>query len=218
LLCFFKWPFATTDEPETASRRKKVHAMTITGIGGGSQRYGSQAVGATSWQTRMQQTLGPVAQLFGETPQQLMSDLQSGKTSLSALAQSKGISQTDLLNAIQQGLQQSSANGGPQLSDTQITNLATTIANRVHGGHHHHRGGTVGAPGAAASGVDADGDNDGSTAGASGAPGSAALKLDVERLISDLQAAQSNASPGTASTGSGATDLLKQLTQFDQTL
>ena len=122
--------------------------MTVGAISNTALLDPSQTVGASSWQTRMQQALGPVAQLFGESAQQLMSDLQSGKTSLSALAQSKGISQTDLINAIKQGLQQSSANGGPQLSDSQLTNLANTIANRVHGGHHHGGGGMSGVGGA----------------------------------------------------------------------
>jgi hypothetical protein len=115
--------------------------MTISGIGGASPTPANTGIDPASWQTQMQQTLGPVAQLFGESTEQLTNELQSGKTSLSQLAESKGISQTDLVSAIQQGLQQSAANGGPQLSDTQLTNLANGIANRVHGGHHHHHGG-----------------------------------------------------------------------------
>ena len=112
--------------------------MTISGIGGAAQAQATNGVDPASWQTQMQQTLGPVAQLFGESTQQLMTDLQTGKTSLSQLAQSKGIPQTDLLNAIEQGLQASSAANGTQLSGTQLTNLANGIANRVHGHHHHH--------------------------------------------------------------------------------
>ena len=191
--------------------------MTVTGIGGSSQLYGAQGVGASSWQNRMQQAMGPVAQLFGESPQQLMSDLHSGKTSLSQLAQSKGISQADLLNAIKQGLQESAANGGPAMSDNQLTNLANMIANRVHGGHQH--GGGASATGSSTSGVDSDGDNDGSTAAAAGPSSSAsALKLDVERLIADLQAQQAGSSTGSSSTAASTTDLVKQLSQFDQTL
>ena len=115
--------------------------MTISGIGGASQILGTNGVDPATWQTQMQQILGPVAQLFGESTQQLTGDLQSGKTSLSQLAESKGVSQTDLSSAIRQGLQQSSANGAAPLSDTQLTNLANGIANRVHGGHHHHHHG-----------------------------------------------------------------------------
>ena len=70
---------------------------------------------------------------------QLRTDLQSGDTSLTALAQSRGISQTDLIDAIKssetsRGWQQTQANGGPELSDAQMTDLANRIANRVHDG------------------------------------------------------------------------------------
>lgn len=158
--------------------------MTISGIGGATQIQASGGVDPSSWLTQMQQTLGPVAQLFGESAQQLMSDLQSGRTSLSQLAQSKGISQTDLSNAIQQGLQQSSTNNGGQLSSTQLTNLANMIANRVHGGHHHKGVG-----------------------GASSGPAStnplSAIGQDMEQLLQDLGTALSSA--GTTST-SATTD------------
>jgi hypothetical protein len=208
--------------------------MTVSAINDVSLLDPLQNANARSWQTRMQQSLAPVAQLFGESPQQLMSDLQSGKTSLSALAQSKGISRTDLLDAIKQGLQQSSANGGPQLSDNQLTNLASTIANRVHGHHHHHHGGVSGVSGATTSGTsgvgkDADGDNDGSAASATSSSSStSSLQADVERLMFDLQtmlqSSPTNATSASTSSANGAwsdtasTNLLNELSQFDQTL
>jgi hypothetical protein len=214
--------------------------MTVNAISNSAVLDSSQIMDASSWQTRMQQTLGPVAQLFGESAQQLMSDLQSGKTSLSALAQSKGIAQTGLVNAIKDGLQQSSANGGPQLSDTQLTNLANTIANRVHGHHHHaHAASGIGAgagtnaTGSSGAGTDSDGDNDGSSAsaGVSGpSSGTSSVQTDVERLMFDLQTMlQSGSStalpPSTSSNNStsawsntSSVDLLVQLSQFDQTL
>jgi hypothetical protein len=216
--------------------------MTVGAISNSALLDSSQNVGASSWQTRMQQALGPVAQLFGESAQQLMSDLQSAKTSVSALAQSKGISQTALVAAIKQGLQQSSANGGPQLSDTQLTNLANTIANRVHG-HHHHGGGMSGVnsalgtstSGASGVGSDSDGDNDGSGgAGSAGVTGTSAsassLQTDVERLMFDLQTMQQSSTASTASSNTASANstsawstassanLLNQLSQFDQTL
>jgi hypothetical protein len=82
---------------------------------------------------------GALAQLFGESAKQLQTDLRSGDTSLTALAQSRGISQTDLINAIKssetsRGWQQTQADGGPELSDAQMTDLANRIANRVHSG------------------------------------------------------------------------------------
>ena len=209
--------------------------MTVNAISNTALLDPSQNVD-TSWQTRMQQALGPVAQLFGESAQQLEGDLQSGKTSLSALAQSKGVSQTDLVNAIKQGLQQSSANGGPQLSDSQLTNIANGVANRVHGGHHHHHAGGVSpfdpasgtASGTSASGVGSADPSSGSSATGSSA-GSPTLQLDVERLMFDLQNMQSSAANGASTTASSAaststyssastSNLLNQLTQFDQTL
>ena len=114
----------------------------------------NQQVDPTDFRTRMQQALAPVAQLFGETTDQLMSELQSGKTSLSALAQSKGVSQTDLVNAIKQGLSQNASSNGQTLSDSQLTNIANRIANQVHGAgghHHHHHGGGGGGLSAIAS-------------------------------------------------------------------
>ena len=113
--------------------------MTVGGINGGQSLTGPQAAG-NSWKQRMDAALGPVASLFNESVDQLESDLKTGNTSLSALAQSKGISRDDLIGAIKQGLQQAAANGGPQLSGTQLTNIANNIANRTHGAHGHHHG------------------------------------------------------------------------------
>ena len=115
--------------------------MTVSAINQTAMQpiTGTQDTSQTAWQQRMQQAMGPVAQLFGESSQQLMQQLQSGGSSLSTLAQSQGVSQSSLLSAIQQGLQQA---GGPasSMSSTQLANLSSTIANRVHHGHHHHGG------------------------------------------------------------------------------
>jgi hypothetical protein len=108
--------------------------MNVNGVSGCNQ---PQQTDLTSLQTHFQAAFAPVAQLFGESSDQLMSELQSGKTSLSDLAQQKGISSSDLVAAIKQGLQQTAANGGPAWSDTQLTNIANRIANHKHG--HHHR-------------------------------------------------------------------------------
>jgi hypothetical protein len=112
--------------------------MTVNGINQGQSLYTQN--NADTWKQRMDAALGPVASLFNENVDQLESDLKTGNTSLTALAQSKGISQDDLIGAIKQGLQQAATNGGPQLSDTQLTNIATNIANRTHGAHGHHHG------------------------------------------------------------------------------
>jgi hypothetical protein len=121
--------------------------MTISPIGGSTT---TQAIDPNSFQTRMQQALAPVAQLFGESNDQLMSELNTGQTSLSALASQKGISQTDLISAIKEGLQQSAPANGATPSDTQLTNIANRIASHKHGGHHHHGGGGGVAPAAGA--------------------------------------------------------------------
>lgn len=107
----------------------------INGVGGGQQNYG---VDQSTFQSQIASTLGPVAQLFGESTSQLESDLKTSGTSLSSLAQSKGISQSDLLDAIQQGLQQTASANGQTLTSTQLANIANRIANHTHG-HHHHR-------------------------------------------------------------------------------
>lgn len=169
--------------------------MTISGISGASQIQPNNGIDPTSRQTQMQQTLGPVAQLFGESTQQLMSDLQSGKTSLSQLAQSKGISQADLLSAIEQGVPQSSASSGSQLSGAQVTNIANGIANRVHGGHHHHHHGG----GGTSSVTD-------STATDSSTNPLAVIERDLQQLLGDLgNAPAANGSTGaSALTGNGA--------------
>jgi hypothetical protein len=114
--------------------------MTINPIGAANP---NQAIDPTTFQNQMQQALAPVAQLFGESNDQLMTELSSGQTSLSALASQKGVSQTDLLNAIKSGLQQTSASNGQSVSDTQATNIANRIASHKHGGHHHHGGGAT---------------------------------------------------------------------------
>ena len=112
--------------------------MTISPIGASNP---NQALDPTSFQTRMQQSLAPVAQLFGESTSQLASELSSANTSLSALATQKGVSQTDLMNAIKSGVQQTAATNGQSLSDTQVNNIAGRVASHKHGGHHHHGGG-----------------------------------------------------------------------------
>ena len=124
----------------------------------------SSTVDPTGFDTRFQSAFTPVAQLFGESPDQLLSELDSG-SSLSALAQQKGISQDDLIAAIKQGLRQSSANNGSTLSDTQLTNIANRIAHHRHGGHHHHHHHHHGGVEAAGTTSDA--------SGVSGAPGTA---------------------------------------------
>jgi len=172
--------------------------MTISGISDATQIQASGGVDPTNWLMQMQQTLGPVAQLFGESTQQLMNDLQSGKTSLSQLAQSKGIPQTALLSAIEQGLQQSSSNSGHQLSATQLTNLANGIANRVHGGHHHHHGENGASNTAATS-------NTSATSDTSSTSPLTAIEQDLQQLLTDLSSLYSANNPSNTVGSAGTT-------------
>jgi hypothetical protein len=213
--------------------------------GNSAQAHGAQkAHGQNAHQGggpfRMAQTMDPVAQLFGETTTELLNDLNTGQTSLSAYADSKGVAQTDLLDAIKQGLQSWSPNGKHFLTDPALTNIATAIANRMHGGGVAPTTAPSGAAGAGGVGTDTDGDDDAGTTDAPGATGAgnaadpaAALKLDIERLLVDLQALQSSVAangagtPPPDATGSGTsniwssaaiTDLVNRLSQVDQAL
>ena len=191
--------------------------MTIAPISPTSFSGAASTAAVAQRKSRIESALAPVAQLFGESAQQLESELRSGKTSMTALAQSKGVSQSDLVDAIKKGLQDGAKAGGVQLSDTQLSNLANGIANRVHGGRHHlHRGvdaaGGVTAGGAAAgaaatgssasagAAVDADGDHDGTPGGPGplGAPKPSAAHSTISRLLFELQA-QAAATTATAS-------------------
>jgi hypothetical protein len=175
--------------------------MTVSGIGATSQALASAGVDQTSWQHRMQATLGPVAQLFGMSTSQLDQALQSGE-SLNDLASSNGVSQADLLNAISQGLQQSQPPGTASLSATQLTNLA----NRIAGHHHHHHGGGGGSS---------------SNSTTSSTNPLSAVDQDVDQLLQDLTTALTSAgSTPTGATGIGTTsvDPLTQSVAIDQQL
>jgi LysM domain len=93
-----------------------------------------------------QQVLQPVANLLGTTSQSLISQMQSGAT-LSGIATQQGVSQNDLITAIEQGLQSTnpqtsaiSQNGTPSSIATLAANIANGTA-KVGGHHHHHHGG-----------------------------------------------------------------------------
>ena len=93
---------------------------------------------------RIRRAVELVAQLRAERDAAVAEPLPSGQVliaeqtgeSLNDIASSQGVSQTDLTNAIKQGIQQAQPAGAAPLSDTQLTN----IANRVAGHHHHHHG------------------------------------------------------------------------------
>jgi hypothetical protein len=180
---------------------KELGDMNISAIGGAS---GTTAVGANQndFRTRMEQSMAPVAQLFGMTTDQLMTAVKASGKSLADYASSKGVSSADLTAAIKQGLQDN-APDGVQLSDSQLTNLAQRIENHKPGDRPQGP-----PPGGAVGGI-------GSTDTTS------TIKSEVEKLLEDLKASDSTtATDGTAKTnGSLSTNsLVDVLTRFDRQL
>ena len=74
-------------------------------------------------------TLDAAADLFKEDPDQLKSELASGK-SLTDIASEKGVSSADLMKSIESAIK----DVNPNASDDQIAR----IAQRAVSGHHHH--------------------------------------------------------------------------------
>jgi uncharacterized protein YidB (DUF937 family) len=66
--------------------------------------------------------------VLGVSTSELSQDLQSG-TTLSSLASQKGVSSGDLINSIASDLKADAPEGAPTLSSTQLTQMATSIAN-----------------------------------------------------------------------------------------
>ena len=191
----------------------------MTALGGADQN---------DFRTRMQQSMAPVAQLFGMSSDQLMSAVKASGKSLADYASSKGISSADLTAAIKQGLQNSAPNG-VQLSDSQLTNLAQRIEN------HKPGDGPQGPPPGGVAGIGATDStstikseveklledlkaSESNSAAASGA--SSTTKADVEKLLEDLKASDSSGSTSNATTSSSASTnaLIDVLNRFDQQL
>ena len=144
----------------------------MTALGGANQN---------DFRARMEQSMSPVAQLFGMSSDQLMSAVKASGKSLADYAASKGISSTDLTAAIKQGLQNSAPNG-VQLSDSQLTNLAQRIEN------HKPGDGPQGPP------------PGGAVGGTGSTDSTSTIKSEVEKLLEDLKASESTAASGTSST------------------
>lgn len=72
--------------------------------------------------------MNEVAKLLGLSSSELRSELQSGKT-LSELASEKGISNESLLKTIETSLSAHKPTGAPALSSTELTQMASNIAN-----------------------------------------------------------------------------------------
>jgi hypothetical protein len=160
--------------------------MNVSSIGSTGAFSGVSDAGAQDFRARMQQSMAPVAQLFGMSSEQLMSEVKTSGGSLADYAASKGISNADLTAAVKQGLQ-SSAPNGVQLSDSQLTNLAQRIEN--------HKPGDM--PQGPAVSANAAADNSGNAS---------TIKTDLEKLIADLKALESNSNDTSSTTStSGST-------------
>ena len=113
--------------------------MTVSGIGSTSQALANTAIDPTSWQTRMQQTLGPVAQLFGMTHRPARAGPAERREPQRHREQRGRLADRPDRRDQSRASSRRSRRASAPLSDTQLTNMA----NRIAGHHrHHHHGGT----------------------------------------------------------------------------
>jgi hypothetical protein len=93
---------------------------------------------SSSGKSNWQNVLSSISGSLGLSTSALQQQLQSGQ-SLSSIAQTQGVSQQALVQSISSALTQN----GSTASGSQLTQMATNIANRTpsSGGHHHHHGG-----------------------------------------------------------------------------
>jgi hypothetical protein len=154
-----------------------------------------------------QQVLQPVAQLLGTTSQNLLSQMQSG-TTLSSIASQQGVSQANLISAIEQGLQSTSPTGATASqtgSSSNLTTVATNIANgtaKIGHHHHHHHGSGSTSSSLASLGLGDDSDADGTSTSPTSTVSSLAsiLGLDPNTVA---QLLNSGASVSSLASGSG---------------
>jgi hypothetical protein len=119
--------------------------MNLTATGGSGIHgvgFGGRPQGPPS-PPNMDATAG----LLGMSSDELQQAQRSG-TTLTELASQKGVSKDDLVASITKDLQANKPEGAAELDATQLTQMATNIADGVrpqggpggHGGHHHHGG------------------------------------------------------------------------------
>jgi hypothetical protein len=110
--------------------------MTVNSIGGSNVQFDPSLL-----QRPTPPPMENTAALLGMSTDDLTTAEQAG-TTLSAIAAQKGVSKDDLVNAIASDLKTDAPQGAPTLSDDQLTQMATNIADgkRPHrAGHHHHQ-------------------------------------------------------------------------------
>jgi hypothetical protein len=154
-----------------------------------------------------QQVLQPVAQLLGTTSQDLINQMQSGST-LSDIANKQGVSQSDLISAIEQGLQSANTASGTT-APADLTTVATNIANgtaKIGHHHHHHHGAGAASSSTASLGLDDSSDDD-SSDGSSSSPATSTVSSLASVLGLDPSTVQqllnSGASVSSLASGSG---------------
>jgi hypothetical protein len=178
-----------------------------------SSAFGGVTAAQPSWsptslqngQATAQQVLQPVASLLGTTSQSLINQMQSGAT-LSSIAASQGVSQNDLITAIEQGLQSTNPQTSAIAQNNSPSSIATLAANIANGtakvgGHHHHHHHAASSSSTTSSNSDTDGDSDGSTS-SSGTVDSLASILGVDPTTL-LQALSSGTSVSDLAASSG---------------
>jgi hypothetical protein len=115
--------------------------MSVSSINGSSVQFDPSA-----HRRHQPPELKNTAELLGVSTDDLEQTRKSGKT-LSDLAAEKGVSKDDLVKSISEDLKADKPDGAPALSDTQLTQMATNIADGVRpqggpggAGHHHGHG------------------------------------------------------------------------------
>jgi hypothetical protein len=117
---------------------------TIQSLGSGQGLSAQTGVSARRPPAPPTDDMTSTAQLLGVSTDDLKTQLGSGKT-LDSIASDKGVSTDDLLSAVKQDLKASKPDGAPDLSDDQLTVMATNVAagkgpggpgGGGHGGHH----------------------------------------------------------------------------------
>jgi uncharacterized protein YidB (DUF937 family) len=174
--------------------------MSVSSIDGGTTAL--SYLTAQSSHHRRQPDLSNTAQLLGVSGDQLASDLRSGST-LSSLANTAGVSSSNLLSSVEADLKANAPEAAPSLSDTQLADMATSIINGTGPGG-------VGSAGATSSGRATDNLN--SLADS--------LGLDSQDLLSQIQSggdlSQLLGSSGDTGYGSTMADTINGGLIFDQ--
>jgi hypothetical protein len=99
---------------------------------------GASPIAGGKFDGQFQGAMGDVASLLNMSGQQLAASLAPGGN-LSSVAQSAGVSQTQLVSTIEKGL----TDAGSKLTGTRLENIANRIANHRGLGRHHHGGGAA---------------------------------------------------------------------------